>query len=274
MIRGVKGLLPIGRFSQVTRLSPKALRLYDEQGLLRPALVDRESGYRYYALAQAVEAERIRLLRSLEVPLEEIRRYLAAGDADLRRAVLRAHETRIAERIAVERTILDRLERLARGEDESARDRVALKEAASLRIVGVRLRTPLAALAARAAETFAALFRHVGASRARPAGPPLSLYHGGEFDESDVDVELCVPVDRPLCGAGQIAGRELPVTTVASTLYAGPYDAIGAAYAAVQGFIAERGQETAGPAREIYLVGPGQVSDPASYRTEVQWPVR
>lgn len=41
MIPRVKDLLPIGRFSQVTRFSAKELRLYDEQGLLRPALVER-----------------------------------------------------------------------------------------------------------------------------------------------------------------------------------------------------------------------------------------
>jgi hypothetical protein len=52
----VKTLVPIGRFSAICRLSQKALRLYDEMGLLRPAWVDPDSGYRYYALAQAIEA--------------------------------------------------------------------------------------------------------------------------------------------------------------------------------------------------------------------------
>ncbi|MEX1271244.1 MAG: MerR family DNA-binding transcriptional regulator, partial [Acidimicrobiia bacterium] len=50
-------LVPIGRFSRMSRLSIKALRLYDEQGLLRPARVDPSSGYRYYRLAQAKRAE-------------------------------------------------------------------------------------------------------------------------------------------------------------------------------------------------------------------------
>ena len=76
-------LLPIGRFSKATRLSVKALRHYDELGLLRPAFVDPSSGYRYYRPAQANQAEAIRILRSLEMPLEEIAELLAAGGGEL-----------------------------------------------------------------------------------------------------------------------------------------------------------------------------------------------
>jgi DNA-binding transcriptional MerR regulator len=65
----VDDLLPIGRFAKATRLSVKALRHYDELGLLRPAFVDPSSGYRYYRPAQANQAEAIRILRSVEMPL-------------------------------------------------------------------------------------------------------------------------------------------------------------------------------------------------------------
>ena len=40
--------MPIGPFAAASRLSPRALRLYDENGLLAPARVDPDSGYRYY----------------------------------------------------------------------------------------------------------------------------------------------------------------------------------------------------------------------------------
>jgi DNA-binding transcriptional MerR regulator len=44
--------ISIGRFSQITRLTQKALRLYDERGLLKPSIKDPVTGYRYYALSQ------------------------------------------------------------------------------------------------------------------------------------------------------------------------------------------------------------------------------
>jgi DNA-binding transcriptional MerR regulator len=45
-------LVSIGEFARLSRLSPKALRLYDELGLLVPAEVDAETGYRWYADTQ------------------------------------------------------------------------------------------------------------------------------------------------------------------------------------------------------------------------------
>jgi DNA-binding transcriptional MerR regulator len=76
-------LVPIGRFSKMTRLSVKALRLYDEIGLLPPAYVDPSSGYRYYDLGQANRAEAVRILRMVEMPLDEIRAILEIDDPEL-----------------------------------------------------------------------------------------------------------------------------------------------------------------------------------------------
>ncbi|WP_188196174.1 MerR family transcriptional regulator [Nonomuraea sp. SYSU D8015] len=67
-------LLTIGAFARAARLSPKALRLYDELGLLRPAAVDGESGYRFYDPAQLEQARLIAWLRRLGMPLARIRR--------------------------------------------------------------------------------------------------------------------------------------------------------------------------------------------------------
>ena len=67
------GLLTIGSFARAARLSPKALRLYDELGLLRPAQVDPNSGYRFYDLDQLEQARLVAWLRRLGMPLAQIR---------------------------------------------------------------------------------------------------------------------------------------------------------------------------------------------------------
>lgn len=69
----MRQLLTIGAFARAARLSPKALRLYDELGLLRPAAVDGESGYRLYDPAQLEQARLIAWLRRLGMPLARIR---------------------------------------------------------------------------------------------------------------------------------------------------------------------------------------------------------
>ncbi|HWE91526.1 MAG TPA: MerR family transcriptional regulator [Pseudonocardiaceae bacterium] len=76
------GLLTIGAFSRASRLSPKALRLYDELGLLRPAHVDPASGYRFYAPDQLEQARLVAWLRRLGMPLARIRTVCEAVAAE------------------------------------------------------------------------------------------------------------------------------------------------------------------------------------------------
>jgi protein phosphatase len=69
-------LVTIGVFARMARLSAKALRLYDELGLLAPAAVDSDSGYRYYRRAQLDRARLIGWLRRLGLPLARIGQLL------------------------------------------------------------------------------------------------------------------------------------------------------------------------------------------------------
>jgi effector-binding domain-containing protein len=267
----VRNLVPIGRFSAICRLSQKALRLYDEMGLLRPAWVDPDSGYRYYALAQALEAERIRLLRALEVPLEDIAALLR--DPAARARILDGHRRRLEERVDQLQLILASLARLETEDTMTTYD-VRTKEVAPQQVIGIRMRSSLPAIGRDAGAAYGELFAHLGRAGAPPAGPPFALYHAEPGEGGELDVEFCVPVCRPLSGAGRIAGRELPGGRAAYTLHPGAYDGVGPAYAALQAWIQEHGHEGAGAPRELYLVGPDQARTPAELRTEIQWPIR
>jgi DNA-binding transcriptional MerR regulator len=75
--------MSIGEFARQSRLSPKALRLYDGLGLLSPARVDELSGYRYYEGAQLEQARLIATLRQVGVPLAALKELLALDPAQL-----------------------------------------------------------------------------------------------------------------------------------------------------------------------------------------------
>ncbi|MDN5748172.1 MAG: MerR family DNA-binding transcriptional regulator [Pseudonocardia sp.] len=70
--------MPIGAFARLARLTVKAVRHYDAQGLLVPAHVDARSGYRYYRAEQVPTATTIALLRGLDVPLPVVTRLAVA----------------------------------------------------------------------------------------------------------------------------------------------------------------------------------------------------
>lgn len=93
------GLISIGRFARLSGLSIGALRHYDELDLLRPADVDRFTGYRRYRPAQLEVARTIGRLRDLEVPIEEIRDVLGSDDPGERRRRIGTHERRLQARL-------------------------------------------------------------------------------------------------------------------------------------------------------------------------------
>lgn len=268
---GMHDLVPIGRFSRLCRLTVKALRHYDELGLLRPALVDERSGYRYYALPQVADAERILLLREADVPLEEVRAFLAAPDAGGARAVVDAHRRRLEAQAAGIQAALGALERLLDGGAPVAP--VELRSFEARPIVGVRATFPMARVGEEAARAFASIYAYLSSVGVAPAGQPLTVYHDEEYRE-EMDVEFAVPAARRLAGKGALVGRELPAADCAWTLHAGPYAGVGAAYGALGAWMRERGHESAGPPREIYLVGPCAGTEPSAYRTEIAWPIR
>ncbi len=97
-------LVTIGEFSRLSRLSAKALRRYDELGLLRPALVDPVNGYRYYDPAQAERARLVAWLRRIGMPLSRIARVVAL-DAGAAAVEIRAYWARVEAETAARRDL-------------------------------------------------------------------------------------------------------------------------------------------------------------------------
>ena len=105
-------LLTIGAFSRAVRLTPKALRLYDELGLLRPVRVDEASGYRYYSPDQLERARLVAWLRRLGMPLATIADVCDAppdAAAALIAAFLEVAERDLAERRGLARFLISYL---------------------------------------------------------------------------------------------------------------------------------------------------------------------
>ncbi|MFJ3093907.1 MerR family transcriptional regulator [Streptomyces hydrogenans] len=97
--------LTIGDFARATGLSAKALRRYDELGLLRPDRVDPYSGYRYYADAQTDRARLIAWLRRIGMPLADVGRVCAlhARDPEEAARAIRAYWASVEAETAARR---------------------------------------------------------------------------------------------------------------------------------------------------------------------------
>lgn len=103
--------LTIGSFALLTGLSIPALRHYDETGVLRPAHVDDRTSYRYYQPDQVRTGRMIRALRAIDLPIEEIRQVLEAGDEESVKSVLVGHQNRLTERAEDLKEMVESLDR-------------------------------------------------------------------------------------------------------------------------------------------------------------------
>ncbi|MDQ3702886.1 MAG: MerR family transcriptional regulator [Chloroflexota bacterium] len=278
-----RDLMPIGKFAAMCRLSLRALRLYDEQGVLRPALVDADSGYRYYRLDQAQDALLVRLLRALDVPLEEIRRIQCAvrdGAPDAARARLEDFWAHAEARRNEQRRILAYLHRLLQPSrrEEAMSYPVKVKEVPAQHVVSQTSHVYVKDLEGFLRSSLDALAEHVQRVGGRQSGAPLAIYHGKVDEESDGPVQVCLPVAAPAVAGDATASDQLPAGPVAYTplTYSqAEFPDILSAYQAVATWARQHGHDLAGSPREYYLVPPKeQTGTPEQVIMEIHWPLR
>ncbi len=182
----------IGEFARRSRLSIKALRLYDELGVLTPARVDANSGYRYYDVAQLEAARLVAMLRKLELSLAAIKELLACDPADAAekitlhwRSVESAHDAR--------RALTDYLVSRLRGK------RTDMYEVATRDIPGRSLLCLKRNVDEEGAWALGKEFIAILRERPLPKiegreGAMFSIYWGEVSADSDGPVEWCKPV--------------------------------------------------------------------------------
>jgi len=117
----------------------------------------------------------------------------------------------------------------------------------------------------------AELMAAVAAQGIAPAGPVFS-YHL-RMDPHTFDFEIGVPVTTPVAAAGRVRPSQLPATTVARTVYRGPYEGLGAAWAEFDAWIVAEAHAPAPNLWECYVTGPAASPDPATWRTELNRPL-
>jgi DNA-binding transcriptional MerR regulator len=264
-------LVTIGEFSRLTHLSVKTLRYYHDVRLLEPADVDAKTGYRLYETAQVATAQLILRFRDLDMPIDEVRVVLDAPDDAARDRAILVH--------------LDRMEReLGRTQATVASLRALLERsqppiAVEYRSVGW---TPAVAVwegvgwddaEAWLAGAFAELTEVLAAQGIEPAGPAGALYSDEFFEVATGDVVAFVPIAGEVMPAGRVQRFEVPAAELAITMHHGPFSELDRTYGALGSYVAEHARVVEGPIREHYLVTDADTDDPASYRTEVCWPV-
>jgi DNA-binding transcriptional MerR regulator len=185
--------ITIGEFARLSRLSPKALRLYDELGLLPPARVDPDSGYRLYGLEQLERARLVASLRRIGVPLAEIR---AIADLDAAEVAARvaAYWSETEDSHALQRDLaLQLIDRL--NGKESSMYEVATRTVPARTVLCLERHVSSEEEVWALGKEFVGYFKDGQVPRIDGRiGATFQIYHGEVNDDSDGPIEWCRPV--------------------------------------------------------------------------------
>ncbi|WP_116998262.1 MerR family transcriptional regulator [Desertimonas flava] len=242
-------MFTIGEFSRATHLSVKALRHYDEIGLLVPAEVDPSSGYRHYQAAQVPAAHLVKRLRDLEMPLPQIREVLAAPDADARDRVIAHHLERM------ESALVKTLDTVAALRSLLTRDPDAAIGHRTVPAIPVAVERAVVSWD-EAEDWLATAFERLHA-RADATGPDGAVYEPTFFEQHAGEVTAFVPVAS--------SSDSLGAASYAVAVHHGAFDRLDETYGVLGSYVTTRGIGARGAIREHYL-------DDST--TEVLWPIR
>jgi DNA-binding transcriptional MerR regulator/effector-binding domain-containing protein len=294
-------LVTIGRFSQLTGLTMRALRLYDELGLVRPEAVDSTSRYRYYTIDQIERAALVGRLRRIDMPLEEIGLFLD-GEASERERTLASHRSRLVQRAdSVSRAIrtLDEISAEVAAPDRARQRRLTSMVLQTLKDQPVmRIRMDLRQEDLRASGIgpdyelpgqdqprdwrTCVIWKHARLSEIDPvvehqdlrlAGPPYVLCAQPD-DDGALQAELGWQVDRAGVADGRVEPAVLPGSNVATMFYTGRADTVGVLYRQLWAEMTKAGLEPAGEPRELLMTNPQATPDPEDNWTQLIWPVK
>ena len=251
-----------GVFAKRTRLSHKALRLYDAMGLLPPAFVDEQNGYRYYSLEQVEKAKRISLLRQLEMPLNQIAEVLSLEGRDISRAIL-TYWQEVEDDVRQKRKLVHFLESYLEGKGETMFD-VQTRTVTEQKVATLERHVTAEGLTEFIGDSMGELYGYIGESENQVEGVPFVAYHGEVNVDSDGPVETCVPFTGSLEPKGDVRVRLEPAhqeAYVRLTKAQVVFPDILEAYDAVYKHLQAAGKTPSGSPREVYFADWEDVED-------------
>jgi effector-binding domain-containing protein len=264
----------------MTHLTQKALRLYDQKGLLVPEAKDAFTGYRCYTYPQIERGIKIRMLSWMGFGLDEISSLLDAEEKRDGKFIGEMMQKRYTEtQLEIQR--LQKVQNLLLNQTDSLElirmsvSEPTIKDIPKMRVLSMR---ETGSYEVTIGKLIGQLFGFVESSggtgsNIKLTGPAIFICHDKEYRENDADIEVCLPISGSIdLEIPSITLTTLPAIKAVSVIHKGPYQEVDVAYTRIFEYMAENGLEQAAPPRSLYLNDPNEVPE-EELLTEVQVPV-
>jgi DNA-binding transcriptional MerR regulator/effector-binding domain-containing protein len=272
----------IGEFAQIAQVSGRQLRFYDQLGLLPPAYIDHQTGYRYYTIRQLPRLNSILALKELGLSLEQIGPLL---EKDLSPTELRSMLT--LKRAQLERSLQEEEARLRHIESRIAQiDNEGTADGFDVITKSVAA-TPFLSIncVCDGMDEVVRMVRTVAEEGARQIKPTLRdkliVVARNDNDSEKLDLDIGFSLTRPSNMSVRVAGDlvlragELPaVETMATIVRPGTNAESHTSFSAVGRWIEANNYEVVGPCREVFLE---PITGPPGFEgalVEIQFPIR
>ena len=263
--------LTIGDFSRATFLSVKTLRHYHSVGLLEPADVDENTGYRRYTVDQIPTAQVIRRFRDLDMPLEGIRAVIQAPDQSTRGRLIAAHLARLEQDLADTQRAVASLRDLL--ENPALKAAIDHRRVMATRSAAISTTVDVEDLSPWYQGAIGEIDATLSAQGIASSGPPGGIYASELFSEERGEATIFVPASGEVRAVGRVRQLLVPGAELAVITHSGSHADVDRSYGALATYVSEHALAVDGPVREYYLVGRRDTNEERAWRTEIGWPI-
>ncbi|MCI6060658.1 MAG: MerR family transcriptional regulator [Dorea sp.] len=263
-------LYRIGMFAQMNHVTIKTLRFYEEQGLLLPASVDKENGYRYYTMDQMAVLHRITAWKQAGFTIEDIRRLNDSPDSV---SFLHRKKAEIMSKIAELTMQMAMIDGYLSGGEEGLQSPVLIRTVPSVVVAGMQERVKTYDALFDLMPSLGARMEELGCECALPEYC-FTRYLEPGYQEEQILIEVCQAVTEKKEDTDDVKFKELPEIEAACIYHRGSYNEFSRSYAAVLRYIEENGYEICGDIREKYIDGVWNKDTEEEWLSEIQIPVK
>ena len=263
-------LYKIGMFAQMNHITVKALRFYEEQGLLLPAHVDEENGYRYYTIDQMAVIHQITALKQACFTLEDIKSLNNGSNEEL---LLQKKKTELLSKIAELTRQIAVIDAYLLDEDNSMVAPVLIKTLPAVTVASMQATIDSYDELFMIMPQMGGEMEQAGCECALPEYC-FTRYLDDAYKDKEILVETCEAVTELKADREYLKFKEIPEVSAACIFHKGSYDTLSKTYAIVLKYIEENGYTICDYIRESYIDGAWNKDSTEDWLTEIQVPVK
>lgn len=259
----------IGLFASINHITVKTLRFYEEKGLLYPAKIDSDTGYRYYVMGQMERLQQIMALKEAGFKIDDI---LKLDECEDEAIFLKAKKNEILKKISELTLQLSKLDSYINGDCSLISTPVVIKKLPQVVCATVTTRIESYDKLFEIMPYMGQLMEEASCECAIPEYCFTNYLEAG-YQEEDILVETCQAVTKKQQDQGNLKFKVFDEVEVASVFHKGSYENFATSYLKILKYIEENGYSICGNIRENYIDGVWNKESEDEWLSEIQIPI-